>query len=227
MDSAVIHELNQGIQMAKQLRVNLNSAEVREYLIHKILSSYENALIILKSGDSSGQPWATTHTSPNFTNSSTSTGSLKSGEHNFDPFEQPFIYHNAQNVASNNSSPFPLPRHSPKKLDPKPTHHHQHESPLNSYEIISNTSSDHSVNTCARVPSPFDFPSTPLGFMEDYQQTQYFPNQFDDQMLQVYSPPFISPSISESNYFSEWGSSSSLDFAADADLDFNFDNSFF
>ncbi|XP_071707378.1 uncharacterized protein [Rutidosis leptorrhynchoides] len=218
MDSAcvyeqktVIHELTQGIQMAKQLKNNLNSAEARELLIHKMLSSYENALFILKHGDSSGQSWAAAHRLPNFPNSSTSTESLQSGE--------PFIYQNAQNVASNKSSPFPLPPRSPKKIDP----YHNQLSPPNSYEMISNTSSDH---TGASVQYPFDFPSAPLGLMEDYQQT-HFPNHFDDQMLQVYSPPFISPSISESNYFSEWGSSSSLDLAADADLDFNFDNSFF
>lgn len=51
----LINELSQGIQMAKQLKVNLNSPEAREILIQKILASYDNALFVLKSGESAGQ----------------------------------------------------------------------------------------------------------------------------------------------------------------------------
>lgn len=225
----VIHELTQGIQMAKQLRVNMNSAEARDFLIQKILSSYENALFLLKSGESSGQPWSTVQPSPNFPKSSISLGSPQSGEFEFDQFDHTFIHQNTQNVVSNKGK-FPLPPRSPEKHDIKPTHHypyHHQLSPPNPNELLSIFSSNHSVNMGASVPSPFDFPSSPSGFMEDNQFIQ-LPNNYDNELLQVYSPPFISPSTSESNHFSEWGSSASLDFAADVaadvDLDFNFNN---
>lgn len=49
--------------------------------------------------------------------------------------------------------------------------------------------------------SPFSFPST-LTYFED--ENQYFPisTHVDESLLGTYSPPFISPATSESNYFS-------------------------
>lgn len=87
----VINELTQGIQMAKQLRVNLNSAEDREFLIRKILSSYEKALFILKSGE---QARATTVPATSLPESSISIGS---GEFEF---YQPSFDLQDQNVVS-------------------------------------------------------------------------------------------------------------------------------
>ncbi|OMO79733.1 DNA-binding WRKY [Corchorus capsularis] len=55
----LISELIQGMELAKQLRVHLgtaSSAESRELLVQKILSSYENALLILKLSGPMGQP---------------------------------------------------------------------------------------------------------------------------------------------------------------------------
>lgn len=126
------------------------------------------------------------------------------------------------------ASPSPPP--SPKKHETTPTHHHQQLSPLNPNEMLLNLKENLSVNTSdlggGIVPSSFSSPSTSFGVMEDYHQP-YFPNYNDDGFLQVYSPPFISPS--ESSSFVEWGGSSSLDFLADpadVDPDFEFKNFF-
>lgn len=91
---SVINELSQAIQMAKQLRVNLNSAEAREFLIKKILTSYEKALFLLKSSDSVKLPLTTTLPAASLAESSTSIGS---GGFEFD---QPFFDQQGQNVVS-------------------------------------------------------------------------------------------------------------------------------
>ncbi|KAK2966501.1 hypothetical protein RJ640_019030 [Escallonia rubra] len=56
---ALVNELIQGIELAKQLRVELTSAsssESREALLQRILSSYDKALLILKWSGSVAQP---------------------------------------------------------------------------------------------------------------------------------------------------------------------------
>ena len=80
-ETTVIHELTQGIKMAEQLTLNLNSPETREFLIKNILSSYEKALFVLKSG---GQLRPSPQPESSLPNSSTSTGSLQSKEFGFD-----------------------------------------------------------------------------------------------------------------------------------------------
>ncbi|KAI3687449.1 hypothetical protein L1987_81145 [Smallanthus sonchifolius] len=50
-DNTAIHELTQGLIMAKQLTVHPHSPEARDLLIQKILSSYHNALFLLQSLD--------------------------------------------------------------------------------------------------------------------------------------------------------------------------------
>lgn len=128
----------------------------------------------------------------------------------------------------------PLPP-LPKQHEIRPTHHYHHHHELSlpiPNEMLSNLRPNLSVHASdfgATIPSSMSFLSAPFGFMEDYQQLQ-FQNHFDDQLLQVYSPPFISPDTSGSNYISEWESSSSQEFVADpADVnhDFIFSNSFF
>ena len=55
----VISELIQGMEVAKQLRMHLgttSSVESRDFLVQKILSSYEKALLILKLSGPMGQP---------------------------------------------------------------------------------------------------------------------------------------------------------------------------
>nr|XP_043612986.1 uncharacterized protein LOC122584958 [Erigeron canadensis] len=251
----VINELTQGIQMAKDLRANLNSAEARKFFIQKILSSYHNALSALKSGDSS-TAWATTllpaQSLPDSSISNTSTES---------EFDQSFFDHQGQNVVSRKrnlgltgwedqvrmytdnvlemahdgkracnqgagrgwaASP-PQPT-SPENFEIKPTHNnHDHEFSLPApSEALSNLRANLSVDitsdfsTIIDVPSMFSIPpSTPsVGFSEEGFQQLHFPNYIDDELLQVCSP-FISPNTSaESNYFSEWGSSQSLDFSS-------------
>nr|WCL15223.1 WRKY7833 [Atractylodes chinensis] len=305
MDSAcvfeqktVIHELTQGIQMAKQLRANLDSAEARDFLIHKILSSYENALSVLKTDDSATarMPWPSSLPPPTLSESS---GSPQSGQFEFD---QPFIDQQGQNVVSkkrkastawedqvricsdiglegntndgyswrkygqkdilgakfprsyyrctyrkaqnclatkqvqrtdedptvfeiaykgkhtcnHGAQSGPPPPPSPDKHEINPTHHHQPSS-SNPSEMLSNLRSNLSVNT---LDSTFSFPSTPFGFLEDYQQLD-FPNHFDAELLQGYSPPFIS----ESNYLTDWGSLNFPTDPADVVPNFKFNDS--
>ncbi|GKF83797.1 hypothetical protein Tco_0248695, partial [Tanacetum coccineum] len=93
----VMNELTQGIEMAKQLRFHLNSAEARQFFIQKILSSYENALFGLTSGEFSRQPWETSLGAPSLPESSTSTQSPQCGKFEFD---QPHIYQHSQNAVS-------------------------------------------------------------------------------------------------------------------------------
>nr|GEW91813.1 hypothetical protein [Tanacetum cinerariifolium] len=75
-----MNELTQGIEMAKQLRFNLNSAEARQFFMQKILSSYENALFGLTSGEFSRQPWETSLGALSLPESSTSTQSPPCGK---------------------------------------------------------------------------------------------------------------------------------------------------
>ncbi|KAI3792601.1 hypothetical protein L2E82_06484 [Cichorium intybus] len=304
--TTVIHELTQGIEMAKQLRHNLNSAEAREFLIQKILSSYDKALFVLKSG---GQPGVTPLPESSLPKSSASTDSPQSGEFEFGfdqnvfskkrkfptPWEDevriltenelegntnddyswrkygqkdilgakfPRSYYKCSNNkvqkcmatkqvkkmdenptafevtykgihTCNNVSQLAPPPPSPEKHETKPTHHHlYHElSSPNPSDILSNLRANLSVNTWdmdAILPSSFSFPSTPFGFSDDDFQS-LFPNHMDGEFLQGYSQPFISPATSESNYLTDWGSSSSLDFPTNpVDLypDFEFNNSF-
>lgn len=274
MDSAcvyeqqtAINELTQGIQMAKELRANLRSAEARQFFIQKILSSYENALSALKSSDPTAQPWGTALPAQSLPDSSISNASQQSGEFEAD---QSFFDHQGQNVVSRKRKGLtawededrmctdnnvlemayygkracnqgaglaasPPPPSSPEKYEIKPTHNHQlyHDLTLPvPSEALSNLKANLSVNTSdfsTIVPSIFSIPSTPFGFMEDFQPN-HFLNYVDDELLQVYSPPFISPDTSESNYLPEWGSSHSLDFSAEpahVDPDFQSSNSFF
>ncbi|KAJ8768549.1 hypothetical protein K2173_022656 [Erythroxylum novogranatense] len=56
----LIGELMQGMELAKQLRVHLNAtssstAETRDFLVQRILSSYEKALLVLNWSGSAGQ----------------------------------------------------------------------------------------------------------------------------------------------------------------------------
>ncbi|KAI3522490.1 hypothetical protein L1887_00316 [Cichorium endivia] len=150
--------------MAKQLRLNLNSAEAREFLIQKILSSYEKALFVLQSG---GQLRAGPLPGSSPPESLSSTGSQQSTEFEFDQFGEKDI-------------------------------------------------------SGAIFPSSFYFPSTPSGFSDDFHPL-HFPDHFDDELLQGYSPLFFSPATSESNDFTDGPSSPSLDL----DPNFKFNDSFF
>lgn len=132
-----------------------------------------------------------------------------------------------------------LPPPSPEIHEIKSTHQYNHYhqpqlSPPNPPEMIpcylkTNPSFNNwHLDNGATVPPSFSFPSAQVGFMEDYQQLE-IPNNIEDELLQVFSPPFISPVTSESNYTTDWGSSPSNDFPADPEdvfPDFIFNNSF-
>ncbi|MFS8003853.1 hypothetical protein Hanom_Chr13g01218771 [Helianthus anomalus] len=189
-EKAVIHELSQGIQMANQLRVNLHSPEVRDFLIQKILSSYENALFVLQSGYSDEQP-----PPPSLPESAISFGSPQREQFEFD---QPYSFQQSENVIS-------------RKRKGSLTWEDQ-------VQVSRSKGFKGDV-----VPS-----STSFGLMEDYHHLR-FPSHYNEDLLNIYSPLFISPVTSEPNFVTEWGCSS-LDFQADlADvhLDFESMNSFF
>ncbi|GJT30076.1 hypothetical protein Tco_0910351 [Tanacetum coccineum] len=224
----IIDELTQGIQMAKELRFNLNSPQARDFLIQKIFSSYENALFILKSGESADQPMAAALPAPSLPESTTSTGSTI--------VEKAFRGKHTCYYGAQSAEPLPLPPPPlPLKGETILTHYNYHLSQPNPGEMLSNLKTNLSVNTydlCGpTVPSLCSFASSQFGFMEEYQQLQFLITS-EDEVLQVYSPPFISPDTSESNYFSEWDSNSSpsLDFTVDQDDSDNYftvNNSFF
>ena len=89
--NTVIDELTQRIRMHKELRFNMNSPETIDFLIQKIFSSYENALFILKLGESIGQPMAAALPAPSLPESKTSTCSwLQSEEFVCDQY---FVHH--------------------------------------------------------------------------------------------------------------------------------------
>ncbi|KAI3792603.1 hypothetical protein L2E82_06486 [Cichorium intybus] len=160
--------------MAKQLRLNLDSAEAREFLIQKILSSYEKALFVLKS---TGQPQAAPLPESNLLNSSTSTDSLL-----------------------NSSTSTDSPQNREFEFD---------------FDFDQNVvSKKRKTSTCED--------STRFGFNDDDFEPLNFPNHFDDELLlQGYSSTFISPATSESNYFTDWTNSPSLDFDLEPIFIFN------
>ncbi|GKC81768.1 hypothetical protein Tco_1137485 [Tanacetum coccineum] len=205
--NTVIDELTQGIQMAKELRFNLNSPQARDFLIQKLFSSYENALFILKSGESADQPMAAALPAPSLPESTTSTGScLQSGEFVYDQY---FVHQQDQNVFSKkrkgstivekafrgkhtcyygaqSAEPLPLPPPPPLPLKGETilTHYNYHLSQPNPGEMLSNLKTNLSVNTydlCGpTVPSLCSFASSQFGFMEEYQQLQFPITSEDD-----------------------------------------------
>lgn len=304
----LINELCQGIQMAKQLKGNFNSPESRDILIQNILATYDNALFVLKSGESEQRESTDQFPATSPPESSITISSPQSVR---SEFKQPFLKQQSPNVISKKrkvstiwedqlkmctddglegsvddgyswrkygqkdilGSKFPrsycrctyrkaekcLATKQVQRTDANPTifditykgkhtcNHHAHlaespspekhdlthykPSPPNPGEMLSNLRANLTVKTMdfgAIDPYLFSFPSEPFGLMEDYQEI-HLPNDFDDELLQVYSPPFISPDTSNSNGYTNWVSSPSLDFMALADVDsnFKFDNSFF
>ncbi|KAK9079758.1 hypothetical protein SSX86_001431 [Deinandra increscens subsp. villosa] len=94
-EKTVLHELTQGIQMAEQLRANLHSAEARGLLMQKILSAYDNALLVLKSRNTAPAPALRAASPPE---SLISSGSPGSEGFKFD--QQPFSVQQGKNVIS-------------------------------------------------------------------------------------------------------------------------------
>ncbi|XP_076895080.1 putative WRKY transcription factor 53 [Bidens hawaiensis] len=129
---------------------------------------------------------------------------------------------------STSPPPPPPPPPSPPSLPSTEKHeitptYHQLSQPSPG-ETLSNLRANLSVNTLdldGDKNTIFSFPSASSGVMED------FPNFYDCELLPIFSPPFIFPVTSESNNFTEWGSSQSLDILANpADVDTGFDFDF-
>lgn len=113
----------------------------------------------------------------------------------------------------------PPPPPSPEKHEIKPTHHHHQLTTPNAGENFSNPRANLTVNTWdlgCTLPSSHSIPPTVFEFNDNDFHPLNFPNHFDEELLQGYSPSFISPATSESNYFTDWASSSSLDLPKDA-----------
>ncbi|PWA42391.1 WRKY53 [Artemisia annua] len=173
---------------------------------------------------------------PSLPESTTSTGSYFQSEEFV--YDHQFVHQLDQNVVSNKRKGSTIVEKAfQAKHACSQTHYnyHYHSSQPNPGEMLSNLKINLSVNTydlCGPiVPSLCMFPSSQFGYIEEYQQLQ-IPTTSEDEVLQVYSPPFISPDTSESNYFSEWESNSSpsLDFTVDqddSDYYFKVNNSFF
>ncbi|KAK1436142.1 hypothetical protein QVD17_01918 [Tagetes erecta] len=165
-------------------------------LIKNILSSYDKALFILKSG---AQPRAPAFPAPSLPESSISTGSSGSLIE-YLKFDQPYTG---------------LPESSLSKKRKGCTTWEDEVRECKVQKCLTTKQvevHDHLEMGGDIVPcSSFDtlFPlTTSTGLMEDIDQ---FPNNCVDELWQVFSPGFVSPATSESNIFTEWGSSSSLD----------------
>ncbi|XP_076923119.1 uncharacterized protein LOC143585156 [Bidens hawaiensis] len=221
-DKAVIHELTQGLQMAQQLRVHLHSPKARNFYIQMILSSYYNALCVLRSSYSAEPGRLPVLPESLISFESPGTNKLCQQSKKVIPRKSFLFCHRkeltsedqvrtckAQKCFATKQMQDVDPRVFTQPASPSPEKHDIKPSPG---ALFSNLRANLSVNTS-----------------EDYQQLHY-PNYYDYELTPIYSPVFISPVTSESTNFTEWGSSQSLNFLADpADVDtgFDFGNSLF
>lgn len=118
------------------------------------------------------------------------------------------IIYRGQHTCNPTSTPSVAPPKSPEKHEMKQSNHQPPPTTTKAGEMLSNLRENLRVSTSdsdAMVPCSFSFPSASFGYIENYQQN-YFPNEADYNLLQGYSPSFISPATSGSNYFTECGS---------------------
>ncbi|KAI7732701.1 hypothetical protein M8C21_029622 [Ambrosia artemisiifolia] len=138
-----------------------------------------------------------------------------------DPAEVEIVYKGIHTCTHAAQLASPQPPPSPEKHEITPTHHHHQLSPPSPDEMPSNLRTNLNVNTSDlggisdTVPSLIPSPSTSSGVMEDNHQFQ-FPCYYDSELF---------PFTSESFFFSDCGSSQSLDFLADP-ADFEFESLF-
>ncbi|XP_076950617.1 putative WRKY transcription factor 41 [Bidens hawaiensis] len=110
----------------------------------------------------------------------------------------------------------PSPPQVPEKYEATPTHDHQ-LSPPSPGVTLSNLRANLSVNTSDldgdsdNIPSLSSFPSTSFGPMEGYHQL-YFPNYYDDGLLQGYSPSVFTQLESSHDSFDFLADDENLDF---------------
>ncbi|XP_076882713.1 putative WRKY transcription factor 41 [Bidens hawaiensis] len=101
------------------------------------------------------------------------------------------ITYKGQHTCNPTATPPVAPPHSPEKLD----HTEQ-----NNHQLLLLPNHVTTSNLDSSVPCSFSFPSTSFGSIESYQ------HEIDYNVLQGYSPSFISPAASGSNYLTEGGS---------------------
>ncbi|KAJ0716542.1 putative transcription factor WRKY family [Helianthus annuus] len=121
--------------------------------------------------------------------------------------EDPMVFeitYRGQHTCTLTTTPSVVPPQSPEKHEIE-QHNHQLPPPPKSGEILSNLRENLRVCTSdseAMVPHSFSFPSASFGSIENYQRFDFL-NEPDHSFLQGYSPSFISPATSGSNYFTE------------------------
>lgn len=126
------------------------------------------------------------------------------------------------NPATNNSVPLP----STEKQELKHGYNHNNHQPQQPNQMLMNFRANLSVNTGnsenKEIVSLFSFPSRST-HTEGENQLLPISTLVDDNILGTYSPSFISPATSGSNYFSVSASASATD-SPIAGLDFSIDS---
>ncbi|KAI7739203.1 hypothetical protein M8C21_016178, partial [Ambrosia artemisiifolia] len=124
--------------------------------------------------------------------------------------EDPMVFeitYRGQHTCNPTATPSVAPPQSPENHEIA-QNNHQLPPPKKSGEMLSTLRENLRVCTSdsdAMVPHSFSFPSASFGSVENYQQFDYI-NELNHSFLQGYSPSFISPATSGSNYFTERGS---------------------
>ncbi|KAI3828789.1 hypothetical protein L1987_02899 [Smallanthus sonchifolius] len=124
--------------------------------------------------------------------------------------EDPMVFeitYRGQHTCNPATPPSVVPPQSPEKHETE-QNNHQLPPPPKSGEMFSNLRENLSVCTSdsdATIKHSFSFPSASFGSLENYQQFDFL-NELGHSFLQGYSPSFISPATSGSNYFTERGS---------------------
>ncbi|KAA8528252.1 hypothetical protein F0562_035497 [Nyssa sinensis] len=98
------------------------------------------------------------------------------------------------------------PPASPEKQEPKQINHHNNHQQQQPNELLLNLRTNLRVNTddldYKEMTSSFAFPSTSFEYMKTENQNFPFSTLTNDGIMGSFSPLFVSPATSESNYFS-------------------------
>uniref|UniRef100_A0A5B7BD02 Putative WRKY transcription factor 41 n=1 Tax=Davidia involucrata TaxID=16924 RepID=A0A5B7BD02_DAVIN len=124
--------------------------------------------------------------------------------------EDPTIFeitYRGKHICNQNPHTAPAPA-SPEKQEPKQiNHHNNHQQQQQPNELLLNFRTNLRVNTedfdYKEIASSFSFPSTSFECMKTENQNFPFSTTLsNDNLVGSFSPSFISPATSESNYFS-------------------------
>ncbi|KAK9067949.1 hypothetical protein SSX86_012060 [Deinandra increscens subsp. villosa] len=122
--------------------------------------------------------------------------------------EDPMVFeitYRGQHTCNPTATKSVAPPKSPEKYETGQTNHQP--LPQKSGEMLSNFRENLKVSTSdsdAMVSNSFAFPSASFGSIENDQQFDFL-NELNYDFLQGYSPSFVSPATSGSNYFTECG----------------------